>query len=60
MDKHAEKFVEGDFSRSTTSDILKKKLDHRIMYESEALEKYKVCMEEVTNVNILPCGIGCE
>ena len=58
MDKHAENFVEGDLSRSTTSDILQKKLDHRIMYESVALEKYKVCMEkEVTNVKVLPCGL---
>ena len=58
MNKHAEKFVEGDLSRSTTPDILQKKLDHGIMYESVALEKYKVCMqEEVTNVEVLPCGL---
>ena len=58
MDKHAEKFVEGDLSRSTPSDIVQKKLDHGIMYESVALEKYKVCMEEeVTNVKVLSCGL---
>ena len=45
-DKPAKKFVEGDSSRSTTSDILQKKLDHGIMYESVSLEKYKVCMQK--------------
>ena len=58
MDKHAEKFLEGDLSRSTTSNILQKKLDHGIMHELLGLEKYKVCMEEeFKNVKVLPCGL---
>ena len=58
LDKHAEKFVGKDSANMEVSEFLKKKLEHGKMYESVALEKYKVCMkEEFPNIKVYPCGL---
>ena len=58
LDKHAEKFVGKDSANMEVSEFLKKKLEHGKMYESVALEKYKVCMkEEFPNIEVYPCGL---
>ena len=57
MDSHAEKFANGDQAK-LKSEFVQKKLDHGKMYESVALEKYKLCMKDVIpNTEVYPCGL---
>ena len=56
MERHGEKFA-SDNSDRKVPDILQKKFDHGKMYESVALEKYKLCMNDIINTDVYPCGL---
>ena len=57
MEKHAENFASSDSKK--ISDVLQKKFDHGKMYESVALERYKLCMkDEIPNTDVYPSGFG--
>ena len=57
MERHGATFAINDSERKIP-DILQKKFDHGKMYESVALEKYKLCMnDDLSNTYVYPCGL---
>ena len=56
MERHGERFA-SDNSDRKVPDILQKKFDHGKMYEPVALEKYKLCMNDIINTDVYPCGL---
>ena len=56
MERHGEIFASSNSDRKIP-DILQKKFDHGKMYESVALKKYKMCMNDISKTDVYPCGL---